>query len=200
MHGFGSDVEQAAFVSLDAFYKKGAGYASIMNTRPQTIGYGLADSPAGLPAWIYDKFAAWTHSGGEPQRALTRVELLDDITLYWLTNTGASSSESYWEVWRISPCNAVEISIPVGVTIFPGEILSRSTELGGTELPQADLLKRGRRGRSFRGVGAAGHLHRRDTGGVPITALGRAGRRANCAAPSRSQPGQRRSSTNWRWS
>jgi pimeloyl-ACP methyl ester carboxylesterase len=117
-----TDVEKDAFASLDFFYKKGGGYAAIMNTRPQTLGYSLADSPVGLAAWIYDKFSAWTHSGGEPERALTLDEMLDDITLYWLTNTGASSSESYWEVWGKSPFNAVDISIPVGVSIFPGEI------------------------------------------------------------------------------
>src|SRR5215213_7111250 len=77
-----SDAEKAAFASLDAFYKKGSGYAGIMNTRPQTLGYGLADSPSGLAAFFYDKFAAWTHSGREPERALTRDEMLDDITLY----------------------------------------------------------------------------------------------------------------------
>ena len=93
-----------------------------MNTRPQTLGYALADSPAGLAAWIDDKLAAWSHSGGEPERVFTHDEMLDDITLYWLTNTGASSSESYWEVWGISPFNAVDISIPVAVTVFPGEI------------------------------------------------------------------------------
>lgn len=117
-----TDAEKAAFASLDAFYTKGAGYAQIMNTRPQTLGYALSDSPAGLAAWIYDKLAAWSYSGGEPERAFTRDEMLDDMTLYWLTNTGASSSVSYWEVWGMSPFNAVEISIPVAVTVFPGEI------------------------------------------------------------------------------
>jgi pimeloyl-ACP methyl ester carboxylesterase len=118
-----STAEKAAFASLDAFYKKGSGYAGIMNTRPQTIGYGLADSPAGLAAFYYDKFAAWTYSGGEPERAVTPDEMLDNITLYWLTNTGTSSSQLYWEVWGISPFNAVDIpTIPVAVTVFPGEI------------------------------------------------------------------------------
>jgi pimeloyl-ACP methyl ester carboxylesterase len=118
-----SVAEKAAFASLDAFYKKGSGYASIMNTRPQTLGYGLSDSPVGLAAFYYDKFAAWTYSGGEPERALTRDEMLDGITLYWLTNTGTSSSRSYWEVWGRSPFNAVDIpTVPVAVTIFPGEI------------------------------------------------------------------------------
>jgi pimeloyl-ACP methyl ester carboxylesterase len=117
-----SAAEKAAYASLAAFYTKGAGYAAIMNTRPQTIGYALADSPVGMAAFFYDKFAAWTYSGGQPERALTRDEMLDDISLYWFTNTGASSSRSYWEVWGRSPFDAVEISIPVGVTVFPGEI------------------------------------------------------------------------------
>src|SRR5215216_609689 len=116
-----SDAEKAAFASLDAFYKKGAGYSAMMMTRPQTLGYGLADSPAGLAAFYYDKFAAWTYSGGEPERALTRDEMLDDISLYWLTNTGTSSSQLYWEN-KDNVFNAVDISIPVAVTVFPGEI------------------------------------------------------------------------------
>lgn len=114
--------ERRAFVALDAFNKKGSGYAQIMNTRPQTIAYGLADSPVALAAWFYDKFAAWTHSGGDPERVLTRDEILDDISLYWLTDTGSSSSELYLERYGVSPFNAVEISIPVAVTVFPGEI------------------------------------------------------------------------------
>jgi pimeloyl-ACP methyl ester carboxylesterase len=71
-----SDVEKAAFESLDNLYKKGGGYAAMMVTRPQTVGYGLADSPAGQAAWMYDKFAAWTYSGGDPERSLTKDEML----------------------------------------------------------------------------------------------------------------------------
>jgi hypothetical protein len=96
-----SDAEKDAFAGLVAFYTKGFGYAAMMNTRPQTLGYGLADSPAGMAAFFYEKFAEWTHSGGEPERALTRDEMLDDITLYWLTNTGASSSRSYWDAAQL---------------------------------------------------------------------------------------------------
>jgi pimeloyl-ACP methyl ester carboxylesterase len=120
-----SDTEKAAYASLDAFYKKGFGYADMMNTRPQTLGYGLSDSPVGLAAFMYDKFAAWTYSGGEPERSLTRDEMLDDITLYWLTNTGTSSSRSYWDAAQLGggPFNAFDIpKVPVAVTIFPGEI------------------------------------------------------------------------------
>jgi pimeloyl-ACP methyl ester carboxylesterase len=117
-----SDEEKRAYAALSAFYTTGSGYYSIMGTRPQTLGYGLTDSPTALAAWFYDKFAAWTDSDGEPERSLTKDEMLDDITLYWLTNTGTSSARSYWEVYGGTPFNAIEISIPVGVTIFPGEI------------------------------------------------------------------------------
>jgi pimeloyl-ACP methyl ester carboxylesterase len=120
-----SDAEKNAFASLNDFYKNGFGYADMMNTRPQTIGYGLSDSPVGLAAFFYDKFAAWTQSGGEPERVLTQDEMLDDITLYWLTNTGTSSSRSYWNAARLGggPFNAFDITkVPVAVTVFPGEI------------------------------------------------------------------------------
>ncbi len=120
-----SAAEKTAFAGLEAFYRKGFGYAEMMNTRPQTLGYGLSDSPAALAAFFYDKFAAWTDSNGQPERVLTRDEMLDDITLYWLTNTGTSSSRSYWDAAQGEggPFNAIEISkVPVAVTVFPGEI------------------------------------------------------------------------------
>jgi len=86
-----SEKERAAFDSLDAFYKKNRAYSVMMNTRPQMIGYALTDSPVGLAAFMYD------YNNGEPERLLTRDEMLDDITLYWLTNTAASSARLYWE-------------------------------------------------------------------------------------------------------
>ena len=113
--------ERAVFDQIRDFYKTGSGYAAIMGTRPQTIGYGLADSPVGLATWIYDKFADWVFTRGEPERSLTRDEMLDDITLYWLTNTGTSSAQIYWEN-NANNVGAFEISIPAAVTIFPGEI------------------------------------------------------------------------------
>ena len=116
-----SDKEKAAFASLNSLYTKGAGYAAMMVTRPQTVGYGLADSPAGQAAWMYDKFAAWTYTNGEPERELSRDDMLDDITLYWLTNTATSSAQLYWEN-NANNFNAVDISLPAAVTVFPGEI------------------------------------------------------------------------------
>jgi pimeloyl-ACP methyl ester carboxylesterase len=116
-----SPEEKIAFEGMDALYKKGSGYALMMVTRPQTLGYSLSDSPVGLAAWFYDKFADWTYSGGEPEKALTRDEMLDDITLYWLTNTGTSSAQLYWEN-NANNFNAVDINIPAAITVFPGEI------------------------------------------------------------------------------
>ena len=121
-----SDEEKAAFQSLNYLYTRGAGYAGLMVTRPQTLGYGISDSPVGLAAFFYDKFNDWTHSGGDAEKVLTRDEMLDDITLYWLTNTATSGAQLYWEN-NNNNFNAVsqktaEISIPVAVTVFPGEI------------------------------------------------------------------------------
>jgi pimeloyl-ACP methyl ester carboxylesterase len=112
--------ERRAYEQLNNFNTKGRGYAIMMGTRPQTL-YGLADSPVGLAAWIYDKFADWTYTDGHPERELTRDEMLDDITLYWLTNTAISAARLYWEN-KIRALNAVNVSIPAAVSVFPGEI------------------------------------------------------------------------------
>ena len=115
-----SEKERAAFDSLDTFYKKNRAYAVMMNTRPQTIGYALTDSPVGLAAFMYD------YNNGEPERLLTRDEMLDDITLYWLTNTATSSARLYWEnqsnLLSAVAQKTAEISIPVAITVFPEEI------------------------------------------------------------------------------
>jgi len=91
------DAGKAAYQQLAALYQLGSGYAGMMVTRPQTLGYSLADSPAGLAAWFCDKFADWTDSGGDPERSLTKEEMLDDISLDWFTRTETSSARLYWE-------------------------------------------------------------------------------------------------------
>ncbi|SEM18128.1 Pimeloyl-ACP methyl ester carboxylesterase [Bosea lupini] len=116
-----SDEERAAFVSIDIFFKKYRAYGVLMGTRPQTIGYSLSDSPVGLAAWILD------YNNGEPARLLSRNDVLDDITLYWLTNTGPSSARLYWETAGQSVILSAaqkthEISLPVAITVFPGEV------------------------------------------------------------------------------
>ncbi|PZG17751.1 multidrug MFS transporter [Micromonospora craterilacus] len=121
-----SGKEKAAFERLSTFFGKNGAYGVLMQTRPQTVGYALTDSPAGLAAWMYDKFAQWTYSGGEPERSLTKDEMLDDISLYWLTNSAVSSAQLYWENNNNNFSSAAqktdEISLPVAVTVFPGEI------------------------------------------------------------------------------
>ena len=118
--------EQAAFNDLSSFFGRDAAYGAMMVTRPQTIGYGLNDSPAGTAAWMYEKFAAWTDSDGAPERVLTRDEMLDDITLYWLTNSAASAARFYWENhnnnFSATAQKTAGIKVPVAVTVFPGEI------------------------------------------------------------------------------
>ncbi|MFG2045721.1 alpha/beta fold hydrolase [Dactylosporangium sp. NPDC048998] len=120
-----SDREKIAYDRLLHFYRDGFGYAAMMNQSPQTIGYALADSPVGMAAYYYDKFAEWTDTDGNPERIFTYDEMLDAISLYWLTNTGTSSSRSYWEGAQAGggPFNAFDIpTVPVAVTVFPAEI------------------------------------------------------------------------------
>lgn len=113
--------EKAAYIKMDNFYKKNGAYGAMMVTRPQTLGYGLEDSPTGLAAFFYDKFSEWTYSGGEPEKSLTLDDMLDDITLYWLTKTATTGARLYWEN-NANNFNAVNISIPAAITVFPGEI------------------------------------------------------------------------------
>ena len=115
--------ERACFDKLAIFYRDSAAYAQMMVTRPQTIGYSLVDSPIGMAAWMYDKFAEWTYSNKQPEKILTRDEMLDDISLYWFTETGTSAAQIYWED-HTNNFNALERipSVPVAVSVFPGEI------------------------------------------------------------------------------
>lgn len=120
--------EQAAFDALRTYGTRDSAYNMMMSTGPQTIGYGLADSPVGLAAWMlgHPGFAEWTY-GGDPDESPTRDDVLDDITLYWLTNSGTSAGRAYWESRGLVPVVAAmmktdEISIPVGITVFPGEV------------------------------------------------------------------------------
>ena len=98
-----------------------SGYSTQQRTRPQTVGYGLVDSPAGLAGWIFEKMWAWTDNSGSPFDALSRDQILDNIMLYWLTATGASSARLYWE--SFGSFVPQEIQLPVAVSAFPKEIL-----------------------------------------------------------------------------
>lgn len=118
--------EQKAFTTLSHFFTRNAAYGAMMVTRPQTIGYALNDSPAGMAAWSYDKIAQWTDSHGDPERVLTRDEILDDLSLYWLTNTSTSAARFYWENNNNNFSSATQktrdVKVPVAISVFPGEI------------------------------------------------------------------------------
>ncbi|MGX5729481.1 epoxide hydrolase family protein [Pseudoxanthomonas beigongshangi] len=118
--------EREAFQALSAFFGRNAAYGAMMVTRPQTIGYALNDSPAGLAAWMYDKIAQWTDSDGQPERVLGRDAILDDISLYWLTGTATSAGRFYWENnnnnFSAIAQKTDRITVPVAVSVFPGEI------------------------------------------------------------------------------
>jgi pimeloyl-ACP methyl ester carboxylesterase len=113
--------EQASIAQLIAFDQRNSGYAKLMSTRPQTAGYGLQDSPVGLAAWIYEKIAEWTASDWQPETVLTRDEILDDITVYWLTGSATSSSRLYAESFATDNTTQ-KLDIPVAVSVFPGEL------------------------------------------------------------------------------
>jgi pimeloyl-ACP methyl ester carboxylesterase len=122
-----SEKERAAFDAFSAAAKMGnRSYAVMMGNRPQTIGYSISDSPAGLAAWTlgHPGFSHWTYNSGDPEKSPD--EVLDDITLYWLTNSATSAARLYWETGGRSPALSVpertnEISLPVAITVFPGE-------------------------------------------------------------------------------
>jgi pimeloyl-ACP methyl ester carboxylesterase len=127
-----SEQERAALEAVNTFRTNGFGYFLEQSTRPQTIGYALLDSPVALAAWMLDHDTdsyykiARAFVDGEPVGNLTRDNVLDNITLYWLTGTGASSARSYWEgaqaAARAAGQTPPAVTIPVGFTSFPGEI------------------------------------------------------------------------------
>jgi len=116
--------EQKALDDVGEHMKSGTGYSTQQSTRPQTLGYGLTDSPAGQCAWIAEKFWAWTDCNGHPENALTKQEMLDNISVYWFTATAASSARLYWESFRASHSSAV--AVPAGISIYPREIIRPS--------------------------------------------------------------------------
>ena len=119
-----TDQEKAALAAFEHYNTWGNGYSQQQATRPQTLGYALADSPVGQAAWIYEKFHEWADCNDDPLNVFSRDELLDNIMLYWLTDSGASSARLYWESFRNFP--AETIHVPVGCSIFPKEIFRAS--------------------------------------------------------------------------
>ncbi len=116
--------EQAALESLAHYDRWDSGYSKQQSTRPQTLGYGLVDSPVGQAAWILEKFWSWVDHGGHPEDVLRRERLLDNVMHYWLPAAGASSARLYWESFNAGRPGSVEV--PAGMSIFPREIFRSS--------------------------------------------------------------------------
>jgi pimeloyl-ACP methyl ester carboxylesterase len=165
-----SDEERAAQAQLDTFRASGSGYFQEMATRPQTIGYALLDSPVALAAWMLDHDTdsyykiAGAFVDGKPTGNLTRDNILDNITLYWLTGTGASAARSYWEDYSPQAPNlngqalaAVaasgqappEVSVPVGFTTFPGEVWAAPRSWVEQSYPSLTYFNKADRGGHF---------------------------------------------------
>ncbi len=112
--------EEKALKRLQSFKDNESGYQIEQVQSPQTIGYALTDSPVGQAAWFYEKYEQWTDHDGDPERLLSRDEMLDNITLYWLTATAASSARIYWQ--SMQTFKEHQITVPVGYSQFPRDI------------------------------------------------------------------------------
>ena len=123
-----TELEQQALAGMDHYSQWDSGYSKQQSNRPQTLGYGLADSPVGQMAWIVEKFWSWMDCEGHPENVLTKDELLDNVMMYWLTNTGTSSARLYWE--SFDKPNLDPIHMPFGASIFPKEIFRASRRWG----------------------------------------------------------------------
>jgi pimeloyl-ACP methyl ester carboxylesterase len=136
--------DEEVMAALLRFREHEGGYSHEQATRPQTLGYGLVDSPAAQCAWIIEKFRVWMDCDGHPENVLTRDELLDNVSIYWLTASGASSARLYWQ--SFNRYNRDPVTVPTGCSIFPKEIMpvSRSAvERRFTDLRYWNDLDRG---------------------------------------------------------
>jgi pimeloyl-ACP methyl ester carboxylesterase len=156
-----SEQERAAHAAVKTFTTDGFGYFLEQSTRPQTIGYSLLDSPVGLAAWLLDHDTDSYYKisrafvDGEPVGNLTRENIVDNITLYWLTGTGASAARSYWELGRFQAAAEAAgeepppVSVPVGFTTFPGEIFAAPRSWVETVYPDLAYFNEVDRGGHF---------------------------------------------------
>ena len=177
-----TDEERAAAAQIATFQQSGNGYFVEMATRPQTIGYALLDSPIALAAWMIDHDTdayykiARAFVDGQPSGNLTRDHILDNITLYWLTGTGASAARSYWEAYGPDAPAAgsqapAAVRNPVRLHDVPGRDLADAAQLGGGVLSERRLLPRSRQGRPLRRVGGARTLLDRGPRGLQLAPL-----------------------------
>ena len=141
--------EQEGLARVGEHSRVGRGYAEQQSTRPQTLGYGLTDSPAAQCAWIVEKYWAWTDCDGHPERALTREQMLDNISVYWFTATATSSARMYWENDYRQRGEHPPITVPAGLSMFPKEIVGVSQRWAETTYHDLRWFHRVDRGGHF---------------------------------------------------
>lgn len=132
-----TEADRRAVAALAGHRAQGSAYAAIQATRPQSIGYGLTDSPAALAGWIIDKFEAWSDCAGDPGTVFTEDELLDNLLMYWLPATGASAARLYWESFATATGDDSRITVPAGCSVFPADIYRPTRRLAEPQF--ADL-------------------------------------------------------------
>ncbi len=118
-----TEEEQADLAAMKQFADEEAGYANEQGTKPQTLGVALNDSPAGLLAWMVEKFQAWSDCDGHPEHCFTRDQLITNVMLYWVTQTSASSARLYWETRHSHSGPPPYVEVPTGVARYPKEVL-----------------------------------------------------------------------------
>ena len=151
-----SEKERASVKDLQTYLRNGGlAYLTLMGARPQAVSYGLTDSPTGLAGWmlVHGGFEKWSY-GKDPQQSPTKDDVLDNFTLYWLTNTSASSSRIYWENRGTSLISAAaqktsEIRVPVAITVFPDEVFRAQESWARQAFPKLSYFHEADRGGHF---------------------------------------------------
>jgi pimeloyl-ACP methyl ester carboxylesterase len=151
-----TEKERSAIADLGAYVQNGGlSYLTMMGARPQAVGYGMTDSPAGLAGWmlVHSGFSKWSY-GRDPEQSPSRDDVLDDFSLYWLTNTAASSARIYWESRKLGLTSATsmktsEISVPVAITVFPDEVVRAQESWARRAFPKLTYFHEVDRGGHF---------------------------------------------------
>jgi pimeloyl-ACP methyl ester carboxylesterase len=133
--------EQHGLRAAEHYRTVDSGYFAIQRTRPQTLGYGLADSPAGQCAWILEKFWSWTDCAGDPIATLGADRILDIVSTYWFTDSAASSARLYWEMARDPAAVRPSVPVPTGVSLFPHDIARPVREWAASRYPDIRLWR-----------------------------------------------------------
>lgn len=131
-----TDEERGYVAKAHKLWTQEVAYSMLQASKPQTIGYSLADTPVGQCAWIIEKFHGWTDNTGLPESAIDRDRILDNIGIYWFQNTAASSARLYWEMTNAAVGDHSAVSVPSGYTVYPAEILGASERWARQRLPE----------------------------------------------------------------